>query len=164
MTEEKETRHLAYIDASLDPRVEASIREIAIIQSKITALEVINQDIKPELKELAKTKWGPATAWVVAFLAFMGFYAALERSMQFSDAKANAVGVEHNEKHVNDLEEKVRLLRQYVDEYKNMSKEDYYTKREHEIFDRERFAKLKDIEERLTWLEHTCTWKTAPTK
>ena len=164
MTEEKETRHLAYIDASLDPRVEASIREIAIIQSKITALEVINEDIKPELKELAKTKWGPATAWVVAFLAFMGFYAALERSMQLSDSKANSVGIEHNDHHVNDLEEKVRLLRQYVDEYENSARAEYYTKREHEIFDKERFAKIKEADDRITWLEHTCTWKTAPTK
>ena len=155
MNEGKE-RQLSYLDSSLDPRIEASIREIAAIQSKLTALEVINADIKPELKALREPRWGEATIWVGAFLTFMIFYAALERSMQASDARANQVGVEHNDQHLKDLEQKVKELREYIDARDDAMRQRTFTRAEHELFDKDRFQKLQEVENRIIWLEHQC--------
>jgi len=152
-----------YVDASLDPRIEASIREIATIQSKITALEVINQDIKPELKSLLEPKWGPSAVWVGAFLTFMVGYGAIERSMQSAESQSNQVRSEHNadsikhtDAHLIALEQKIKELRDYIDERDNQMRSIVYTKEEHNIFDKERFAKLQEIENRLMWIEHQC--------
>ena len=56
----------------LDPRVAESIKEIATIQAKIAALELVNTEIRPEIKELNKTKWGIIGTVATVFLVFMG--------------------------------------------------------------------------------------------
>ena len=56
----------------LDPRVAESIKEIATIQAKIAALELVNTEIRPEIKELNKTKWGIIGTVATVFLIFMG--------------------------------------------------------------------------------------------
>jgi hypothetical protein len=152
-----------YVDASLDPRIEARIREIATIQSKITALEIINQDIKPELKALREPKWGPSAVWVGAFLTFMVGYGAIERSMQSAESQSNQVRIEHNADsikhtyaHLIALEQNIKELRDYIDDRDNQMRSIVYTKEEHNIFDKERFAKLQEIENRLMWIEHQC--------
>ena len=154
MANEGNERPITYLDTSLDPRIEASIREIAAIQAKITALEAINSDIKPELAELKKTPWGSIIATGSAFLVFMGFYAGLQRSIQESDTKVNAIAIAHHDQHLKDVEDKLKDLRIYIDARDKDARSIMFTREEHEIFDKDRFAKLQEMENRIIWLEH----------
>jgi hypothetical protein len=91
----------------------------------------------------------------------MVFYGAVERSMQSSDAASNQVRSEHNaegilhtETHLIALEQKIKELREYVDERDNQMRSRVFTKEEHALFDRGREEQMRDIEARLLWLEH----------
>ena len=138
----------------LDPRVAESIKEIATIQAKIAALELVNTEIRPEIKELGKTKWGIIGTVATVFLVFMGLIMGIQHNAQVSDYDANVVLIHHAEDHLRGLEEKVSDLRKYVDQRDNDTRSMMFTKEDHEIFDKERFQQWQDITRRVEYLEH----------
>ena len=55
------------------------------------------------------------------------------------------------------LEKKISELRAYVDNRNENTRSIMFTVHEHEIFDKERYTELQNIERRLDYLEHkTC--------
>ena len=126
----------------LDPSVAETIKEIASIQARLTALEVVNLDIKPELKELIKPKWGLLGTVATIFLIFMGLLIGIQHQIQVSDYDANQVLIHHAEDHLKSLEEKVSVLRLYIDKRDDDSRSIMFTIHDHEIFDKERYTRI----------------------
>ena len=151
MTEKGEDQQAYY---GLDPRVAKSVKELATIQARLAALELVNSEIKPEIKELTKPKWGIIGTVATVFFIFMGLLIGLQHQSQVSDYDANLILIRHSENHLAGLEEKIKILRVYVDKRDDDSRSIMMTKHEHEIFDKERFDKLGEITRRLEYLEH----------
>ena len=140
--------------SDLDPWVAESIKEIATIQARLAALEIYNSDIKPEIKDLAKPKWGIIGTVITTFFLLMGLLIGLQHNSQVADYDANAIGIKHTEEHLKGLEGKVGSLRDYIDRRDDDMRSIVMTKKEHEIFDKERTEKLQEVTRRIEFLEH----------
>lgn len=141
----------------LDPGIAESVKEIATIQARLAALELVNSEIKPEIKELTKTKWGIIGTVATVFFIFMGLLIGLQHQAQVSDYDSNQALIHHAEDHLMALEKKISELRAYVDNRNENTRSVMFTVHEHEIFDKERYTELQNIERRLDYLEHkTC--------
>ena len=112
----------------LDPRVAESIKEIATIQAKIAALELVNTEIRPEIKELSKTKWGIIGTVLLYFWYSWDFSWGFNTMLKFRIMTANVVLIHHAEDHLKGLEEKVSDLRKYVDQRDNDTRSIMFTK------------------------------------
>lgn len=139
--------------SKLDPRIEQTIREIASIQARLTAVELINTEIKPEIKELQKPNWPLLLSLVTGFILFIGFYTSLILQIQSSGHMENKSAIIHTEQHIRILEDDHKMMRLYTDKRDDEIVTKMYTKDEHELFDRDRRIRLDNMEERINRLE-----------
>ena len=87
----------------------------------------------------------------------MGLLIGLQHQAQVSDYDSNQALIHHAEDHLMALEKKISELRAYVDNRNENTRSVMFTVHEHEIFDKERYTELQNIERRLDYLEHkTC--------
>ena len=137
-----------------DTSFELRIREIATIQARLTSIELINEEIRPEIKELAKPKWGAIGTAITVFLLFMGLLEGLNTTLRTSDYAAINESIKSIDSSVREVKSQIKDLRDYVDMRNEQLRSSIWPKDLHDSFDRQQEEKIKSIEDRLLFLEH----------
>lgn len=129
------------------------MREMVRLEARIVALEIFNNELKPEIKDVASKNLKLFGASIGALVTVIGLLLGLVRYAQVSDSQVNTVSIHHLETHVHDIEVTHKEIRNYIDSRNDRIYSVVFLKAEHEIFDKERQAELQNIEQRLLYLE-----------
>jgi hypothetical protein len=148
----------------LDPAFELKIRELATLTARVTALEVIGSEIKPELKRLAQPNWQLILTMGSAFFLVITFVVGMEETLRSSNSQRNADNIAHLEIHQAMMEadhktlaqKYAELLEQHTNKHETEFKdirENMWTRSMHNIFDAGYIREFEKIDERLKYLE-----------
>ena len=94
----------------LDPAIEDRIRELATLTARVTALEVLDSEIRPDIRELQKPNWTLIFSMGTAFFLTMTFMVGMEETLRSSDAQRHADSIRHLEQHQSMLEQDHRQM------------------------------------------------------
>jgi hypothetical protein len=142
-------------------RDEVSALEISELRGRIKSLEENRVELlekglcalRKELKDATGPNWSLLGSILGTFIAFMILYTSLIFSVQNADTSKNARDIAHANSHIDALQQADKDIYLLIERIQKEARETFYTKEDHEIFDKERAAQLHRIEERIQYLE-----------
>ncbi len=147
-----------------DPDTENKIREIASLTARITALEILEAEVKPELKRLGQPNWTLILSMGSVFFLSLTFVVGMEETLRSSTSQRNSDNITHLENHQAMMEvdhktlaqKYAELLEQHTSKHEiqfREIRENMWTRSMHNIFDAGYIRELEKVDERIKYLE-----------